>query len=234
MPIPLGGTSNHFKLAELNKLGAWDPYNVTEDADLGIRIYRAGYRCGTITRPTQEEAPPIFSVWLPQRTRWMKGWMQTILVHSRSPALMLKQMGWKSFLMFHLLITSVVISSLVHPFFLVLTIAQLLGYGGDLHGFLDAVSRMSAIFVLIGGYLAYGLLAFLVLGHNKLTHIRGYLFTLPLYWLLLSMAGWRAAGQLLQNPHKWEKTRHGLANPPIDTTLPKGKTAPLHQPKGSS
>ena len=233
-PIPLGGTSNHFKLAQLNELGAWDPFNVTEDADLGIRIYRSHYLCGTITRPTYEEAPPVFSVWLPQRTRWMKGWMQTILVHSRSPAQTLKQMGWKSFLMFHLLITSVVISSLVHPFFLVLVIAQLLGYGGEIHGILDATSRMSTIFVLIAGYLSYGLLAFLVLGHNKLTHFRIYLFTLPLYWLLLSTAGWRAAGQLLLDPHKWEKTRHGLANPSINTTLPKGATASLHRQKSSN
>ncbi|PCI05886.1 MAG: glycosyl transferase [Hyphomicrobiales bacterium] len=234
VPIPLGGTSNHFKLAELKKLGAWDPFNVTEDADLGIRIYRAGYQCGTITHPTHEEAPPIFSVWLPQRTRWMKGWMQTILVHSRSPALIVKQMGWKSFLMFHLLITSVVLSSLLHPFFLFITIVQLLGYGGETLSILDAISRMSMVFVLIGGYLAYGLLAFLVLGHNKLTHFRVYLFTLPLYWLLLSTAGWRAAGQLLLNPHKWEKTRHGLANQPINTTLTEGVTAPLRQQKSSN
>ncbi|MFK5977561.1 MAG: glycosyltransferase family 2 protein [Rhizobiaceae bacterium] len=234
LPIPLGGTSNHFKLAELKYLGAWDPFNVTEDADLGIRIYRAGYRCGTITRPTHEEAPPVFRVWLPQRTRWIKGWMQTILVHSRSPALTLKQMGWKSFLMFHLLITSVVLSSLLHPFFLAIPIAQLLGYSGEINSIFDAISRMSAIFVLIGGYLTYGLLAFLVLGHNKLTHFRVYLFTLPLYWLLLSVAGWRAAVQLLLNPHKWEKTKHGLANRSIDTTLRKGVTAPLHQQKSSN
>lgn len=234
LPIPLGGTSNHFKLAELNELGAWDPFNVTEDADLGIRIYRRGYRCGTITRPTWEEAPPVFSVWLPQRTRWIKGWMQTILVHSRFPALTLKQMGLKSFVMFHLLITSVVISSLVHPVFLFIIIAQLLGFGGELHGFADTASRMSAVVVLIGGYLAYGLLAFLVLGHNKLTHFRIYLFTLPFYWLLLSTAGWRAAGQLLWNPHKWEKTTHGLANLPIDTTSSEGMTAPLHQQESSN
>ena len=229
-PIPLGGTSNHFKFFKLKSLGAWDPFNVTEDADLGIRIFRAGYRCGTLTRPTYEEAPPVFKVWLPQRTRWMKGWMQTILVHSRSPALILKQMGWKSFLMLHLLITSVVISSLVHPFFLFIFITQMMGDGGELYGVLDAAFRMSAIFVLISGYLAYGLLAFLVLGHNKLTHFRVYLFTLPLYWLLLSIAGWRAVGQLLLDPHKWEKTPHGLANQPIDTTYLKGVTAPLYKP----
>lgn len=189
MPIPLGGTSNHFKLVELKSLGAWDPYNVTEDADLGIRLCRAGYKCGTITRPTHEEAPPIFSVWLPQRTRWIKGWMQTILVHSRSPGLIIKQMGWKPFVMFHLLITSVVLSSLAHPFFLYATISQFSTHMGEMHDYLGATSMLSAIFVLVGGYVTYGLLAYLVLGHNKLKHFRPYLFTLPLYWLLISIAG---------------------------------------------
>lgn len=222
MPIPLGGTSNHFKLKELKELGAWDPYNVTEDADLGIRISRAGYLCGTLTRPTHEESPPTFSVWLPQRTRWIKGWMQTILVHSRSPRLLLKQIGWKSFCMFHLLITSVALSSLIHPFFLITAISELLPVAGQLFVPAEAALRMVSIFILVCGYLAYGLLAFSVLRDNKLPNFSVYLLTLPLYWVLISIAGWRALYQLLFNPHFWEKTTHGLANHPKATTLDQG------------
>ena len=77
LPVPLGGTSNHFPRAVLDAVGGWDPYNVTEDADLGIRLARAGWRVGVLSSTTWEEAPPTFRVWRGQRTRWLKGWMQT-------------------------------------------------------------------------------------------------------------------------------------------------------------
>ncbi len=83
-PVPLGGTSNHFRAAILRKVGAWDPWNVTEDADLGIRLGRYGYAVGTFGSTTWEEAPVTFSAWLPQRTRWARGYIQTFFVHARS------------------------------------------------------------------------------------------------------------------------------------------------------
>ncbi len=76
LPVPLGGTSNHFPRATLVAVGAWDPFNVTEDADLGIRLSRLGYYTGALASTTWEEAPPAFGNWLKQRTRWLKGWMQ--------------------------------------------------------------------------------------------------------------------------------------------------------------
>ncbi len=86
LPIPLGGTSNHFRASALKWLMAWDPFNVTEDADLGIRLARSGYRCAMLGSTTYEEAPAGFMSWLRQRTRWLKGYMQTWLVHMRDPA----------------------------------------------------------------------------------------------------------------------------------------------------
>ena len=77
LPVPLGGTSNHFPRAVLDAVGGWDPYNVTEDADLGIRLAREGWHVGVLRSTTWEEAPPSFGVWKGQRTRWLKGWMQT-------------------------------------------------------------------------------------------------------------------------------------------------------------
>ena len=82
LPLPLGGTSNHFRRQILNLVGGWDPYNVTEDADLGIRLARFGYRCGVLTCGTLEDGPELWKEWLPQRTRWQKGWMVTALVQS--------------------------------------------------------------------------------------------------------------------------------------------------------
>jgi glycosyltransferase XagB len=80
LPLPLGGSSNHFRTTTLRAIGAWDPYNVTEDADLGLRLARFGYRSGMIERSTYEEAPARLGPWLRQRTRWFKGWMQTVNV----------------------------------------------------------------------------------------------------------------------------------------------------------
>ena len=76
LPLPLGGSSNHFRTATLRAAGAWDPYNVTEDADLGMRLARLGYRTATIASTTHEEAPARLGAWLRQRTRWFKGWMR--------------------------------------------------------------------------------------------------------------------------------------------------------------
>ena len=101
-PFPLGGTSNHFRTRILKSVGGWDPFNVTEDADLGIRLARFGYRCGTIRSPTYEEAPPVFNVWLKQRTRWIKGWFQTLLVHMRHPVRLASELGMAKTILFSL------------------------------------------------------------------------------------------------------------------------------------
>lgn len=211
-PLPLGGTSNHFRLSALRKVGGWDPYNVTEDADLGIRLFRYGYRCGTLTLPTFEECPPNFIPWLKQRTRWIKGWMQTILVHNREPIKFLKQLGMKNMLMFHLFLTTIVISTLIHPMFLYICIQQII-YAPQyaMNGY-DLAMIATSIFNLVGGYTTYGLLAYAVLQSAGKDTMAKWLFTLPLYWLLISIAAWRALIHLFLQPHKWEKTPHGLAN----------------------
>ncbi|MBC7723064.1 MAG: glycosyltransferase, partial [Pedobacter sp.] len=93
VPIPLGGTSNHFKLAKLIELGAWDPFNVTEDADLGLRVYDKQLKVGVVNSTTLEEANNEFFNWIRQRSRWIKGYMQTYLVHMRNPARLVRKVG---------------------------------------------------------------------------------------------------------------------------------------------
>ena len=115
LPLPLGGTSNHFRTAELKMIGGWGPYNMTEDADLGMRLYRLGYRSRVIARPTLEEAPVLPSIWLGQRTRWFKGWLQTWLVLMRKPGRLAKEMGGPAFLVFQILVGGMLLSALNHP-----------------------------------------------------------------------------------------------------------------------
>jgi len=101
VPIPLGGTSNHFRAAALREIGAWDPFNVTEDADLGIRLSRHGYRVAMLDSTTFEEAPTRVGVWIKQRSRWLKGYMQTWLVHGRGMRSLVERTGFSGFLAFH-------------------------------------------------------------------------------------------------------------------------------------
>src|SRR5262249_1066522 len=118
MPLPLGGSSNHFRTDLLRKVGAWDPYNVTEDADLGVRLARFGYRSSGIQPTTYEEAPARFAPWPRQRTRWFKGWMQTWLVHMGEPVRLLRELGLPAFLTFQLMVGGNVLAALVHPLFM--------------------------------------------------------------------------------------------------------------------
>ncbi|MEL6751139.1 MAG: glycosyltransferase, partial [Pseudomonadota bacterium] len=115
LPLPLGGTSNHFRMDLLRDVGGWDAHNVTEDADLGLRIARNGLRISTLRHPTLEEAPVDFLPWLKQRTRWFKGWFQTWLVHMRHPIRQMRELGWRGTIAFHVLVTGMVVSALVHP-----------------------------------------------------------------------------------------------------------------------
>ena len=117
LPLPLGGSSNHFHTTALREIGGWDPYNVTEDADLGMRLARFGRRAGVIDSTTYEEAPAQFGPWLRQRTRWFKGWMQTWAVHMRQPIRLLRDLGLPAFLR-PAIVGGNVLAALVHPLFM--------------------------------------------------------------------------------------------------------------------
>src|SRR5687767_10975045 len=121
----------HFRTAVLRETGAWDPYNVTEDADLGMRLARLGYRTGVIQSTTYEEAPARFRPWLKQRTRWCKGWMQTWLVHMRSPGALKRELGWPGFAVFQLLVGGTVLAALVHSLFVTKLLLEFSSAAGE-------------------------------------------------------------------------------------------------------
>jgi glycosyltransferase XagB len=210
MPVPLGGTSNHFPRALLEQLGGWDPYNVTEDADVGLRIARAGLDVAVVRSTTWEEAPVTFRPWLYQRTRWMKGWMQTFLVHLRSPRRLWSELGPLRFCGAMALMGGMVLSALVHPVFYVLVAAELY-YGELLASPADGWDRAMiaiAAFNLIAGYGSALALAAVTIVRRKRLWLLPHVLLMPVYWLLISFASYRAAWQLLRQPFLWEKTEH--------------------------
>ena len=210
LPLPLGGSSNHFRTDVLRQVGGWDSYNVTEDADLGIRLSRLGYRSGVLSSATYEEAPARFGPWLKQRTRWYKGWMQTWLVHMRRPWRLVRELTLAGAVAFQLFLACNVLAALVHPIFMAglcysLLAAQPLQVVGTMH----AAPVFAA--TLLGGYASTIAIDLIGLRRRGLLAHAWALVLTPLYWFLLSLAAWRALWQLVCDPQRWEKTEHGLA-----------------------
>jgi len=210
LPLPLGGTSNHFRREALEAVGGWDPFNVTEDADMGLRLARFGYQVATLDLPTREDAPATLGPWLRQRTRWFKGWMQTWLVHTRQPVRLAGELGWRGFLGFNLIGTGIIVSALIHPVYLATLVAMItnpLRLWGDGGVIACGVIGLN-LFNLIAGYLAAAVLAARALALRGRTAEARVLVLLPVYWLLMSLASYRALLQLVVRPHHWEKTPH--------------------------
>jgi cellulose synthase/poly-beta-1,6-N-acetylglucosamine synthase-like glycosyltransferase len=211
-PIPLGGTSNHFRTSVLKAIHGWDAWNVTEDADLGIRLARMGYEVGDLPSSTLEEAPGTLDVWMRQRTRWMKGFVQTATGHSRKPWSLLRQLGiWR--MSGALILTwGIVLSALVYPLFTGLLLTSWLS--GTIWLF---TSRWEA-----AGY-AYGLTLFfygaaatfvpacIALHRRRLWRLLPWVPLLPFYYGLVSIAAWRGLWELATATFRWNKTSHGHA-----------------------
>jgi cellulose synthase/poly-beta-1,6-N-acetylglucosamine synthase-like glycosyltransferase len=213
LPIPLGGTSNHFRASALRWLMAWDAFNVTEDADLGIRLARSGYRCQVVASTTHEEAPARLMCWLRQRTRWLKGYVQTWLVHMRSPAALWRELGPRGFLAFQIMVGGTVLSALAHPWFYLLASMELgagefLARPGSIFGW---PFWLIAWFDLSAGYLASMGLGLLAVQRRGYRALLWHIPLMPLYWLLISAAAYRALWQFMTARFEWEKTEHGLA-----------------------
>ncbi len=209
MPLPLGGTSNHFRLQSLREVGGWDAFNVTEDADLGIRLSRLRYRTGTFTSRTSEEAPVKYGAWIAQRTRWMKGWMQTFIVHNRHPVKFLRDIGWKNFLIFQAFIGGMIISAPLHSLFAIILLFRLLG-GESLGLVPDNAWTIMLLGILFTGYGSAILISTLGLKRLGLLRLAPYQLLFPLYWVFNSIAAILAVYELFSKPYFWAKTKHGV------------------------
>lgn len=210
VPLPLSGTSNHFRRDALEAVGAWDPFNVTEDADLGLRLARAGHRVALLDSATREEAPSRLGPWLAQRTRWIKGWMQTYLVHTRAPGRLRADLGAWPTLGVHATFAGFLVSALSLPWLIVATALELsqpapfAARPGSLHHAL-LVAAVADLALGVGATLLAMALAARRAGLGRLA---GHILAAPLYWVLISLAAYRALYQLIRCQHLWEKTPH--------------------------
>jgi cellulose synthase/poly-beta-1,6-N-acetylglucosamine synthase-like glycosyltransferase len=213
VPLPLGGTSNHFRVEILRKLGAWDAFNVAEDCDLGIRLAHHRFKTVILNSTTYEEANSQLKNWLRQRSRWIKGYMQTYLVYMRRPLRFLRPGNLREFQALQLIIGGKIATLFINPCMWSLIVVYFL-FRSQVEHFYKVLFSPPVLYM--------GLLCFIfgnffyvysyVIGCMKRRHyslIKWALFIFC-YWLMASTAGLIALFQLIFKPHYWEKTRHGL------------------------
>src|SRR5579863_2616902 len=205
IPIPLGGTSNHFRIDILRELHAWDPFNVTEDADLGIRIGQKGYRVGIVDSTTYEEASCRAGQWLRQRSRWIKGYMQTLLVHTRRPLHLIRTAGVLGFFGFIFFIGGTVLAGLLNPLFWALYLIWLALAAASFDPIFPQALLFLCLFNLLAGNGAFTYLIMLAPIRRGWLQLIPFSFTLFGYWVLISIAAYRALWQLIRDPFFWEK-----------------------------
>lgn len=200
LPIALGGTSNYFRVDRLRAAGGWDPFNVTEDADIGLRLAAYGWTAQMIAPATREEAPIRFGHWLAQRTRWLKGHLQTWIVLSRYHWPLVRTMGFTRYLGAHLVLGGALLAAAVHGPIVVTILVGAFVWGGvpaDWHGVLLGAGFSSAV--------AAGLVA-MALRRPILACLSSVA-----YWPLMSLALLRALYEIKTRPHFWAKTPHGVS-----------------------
>lgn len=201
LPFPLGGTSNHFRISALRKVGGWDAYNVTEDADVGFRLASAGYRLGVIERPTLETAPTSLEQWGPQRARWIKGHLQTLAVHARS------QTRRQPRTLLALIVTlgvPIAASNLHAPAMLIAGVGVAVNWMAD--GELSVTFADLTLYMFGWAVSAACAALGLVRSGDKPRFL--HLFGMVGYWMMWVFASPRAVWQFFVAPHRWDKTRH--------------------------
>lgn len=205
LPVPLGGTSNHFNVKNLKICGGWDPFNTTEDADLGIRSKFLGYNVRYLDSTTWEEANTAYWNTVRQRSRWEKGYMQTSLVYNRHPIKFFKRVGWKNWASFQLIVTASPLGLLLTPITTALVIILCLLRKEFLY---DPMLVFLLLFSVMSGLLfrLYG--AFQRKSFELIPY--AFAFLIKLFSVEI-VAGVKALWQLIFYPYYWEKTNHGLS-----------------------
>lgn len=210
--MPLGGTSNHFRLATLRQLGGWDAFNVTEDADLGVRLARRHLRTATTTSVTLEEAPTSLRLWMGQRTRWMKGWMQTYVVHNRRSRRLLSDLGLRGFILFQITILGMLLAPLLHIGMWPMLVWMQLSDASSVQ-YLSPwwLACLTVLVVGHGTAIAVNWVGLSRVGQSRYTLQQ---LALPLYWLLITWATLLALREFVRRPFHWFKSPHEATTTP--------------------
>jgi cellulose synthase/poly-beta-1,6-N-acetylglucosamine synthase-like glycosyltransferase len=211
--IPLGGTSNHFRTQDLRSFQGWDPFNVTEDCDLGARIFDAGFQTAIIDSTTYEEANSEIGNWIRQRSRWVKGYLQTFFVHTRNPVQFIRKHKQNAGI-FALVIGMRASFLIINPILWLMTLAYFAlraTFGPAIEALYPAPVFYIAVTSLIIGNFLQAYYYMIACARRKQWRLIKYVYAIPFYWILGSMAAILAVYQLIVKPHYWEKTKHGLA-----------------------
>ena len=239
-PVPLGGTSNHLRTEVLREVGGWDPYNVTEDADLGLRLHRLRYEVGVLDSVTYEEANSDFINWVKQRSRWYKGYLQTWLVHMRHPVRLRRELGWRGMLGVNLFVGGTPVLALLNPVFWGMTLLWFLGKPHLILELFSGPVYYVAMLCWVLGNFAMVYMGIVSIREAARPELLLSALLVPLYWVMMALAAVKAAVQLVRNPSFWEKTVHGLdqSSPAEPThTVPSAAatrvdpTAPVPEPE---
>lgn len=210
-PIPLGGTSNVFRTDKLREIGAWDPHNVTEDADLGLRIARKGYRTELIASTTFEEANYRLGNWLRQRSRWMKGYIQTWLVDLRNPAPGVDGSRWRGLASTQMFIAGTAFSALINPILWGVFLYWLATRSSAVGAIFPEPLLSLNLFALLVGNALFIYLAMIAPLKRGWSHLSPWALLMPVYWWMTSLAAYMALWQLFTKPSYWEKTDHAVS-----------------------
>lgn len=211
-PIALGGTSNHFRVDALRAVGGWDAWNVTEDADLGLRLFRRGYRVGALDSTTWEEAPIAIPAWIAQRSRWLKGWMQTSFIHLMAPRRPLAERGAFAALCAVAISLGPVLTALFGP--LLFGFALIEAAAGPVAGPLGPFNVLvwsCAIVLLVAGFVSMIAPPWAAARRDDRRELIPWIALFPLYYALVTVAAWRAVTELIARPYYWSKTTHGVS-----------------------
>ena len=215
-PIPLGGTSNHLRREVLDEIGSWDPFNVTEDADLGLRIDASGYHTAVLDSSTLEEANSDPINWIRQRSRWYKGYLQTWLVNIRQPLQLYRTLGPRSFLRFNLVLAGTPLIAVLNLVFWFITMVWFLGQPAVVGSIFPWFIYFPALVALVLGNAATLYMNVIALREDDRPDLLVPALTVPAFWLMMSVAAAKGTYQLIRNPSYWEKTFHGLAQRPAE------------------
>ncbi len=226
-PIPLGGTSNHFKRTALADVGAWDPFNVTEDADLGVRLCRKGWQVGVLDSVTLEEANSDFVNWVKQRSRWYKGYLQTFLVHMREPRRLQEAIGWRGLFHFVVFVGGTPLLAVLNPIFWGMTGIWMVSSSGFIESLFPVIAYYLAVFAWAFGNFTILYLSVMVVRASNRPRLLTAVLVSPAYWVMMTIAAIKALSQLVTRPSHWEKTEHGLDQVAEHASAP-GARPPAH------